>query len=164
MRTLIIVVTTTTLLMAGSLWSQETDPVSQIAEQWQAEQALRAEREQRLNELMSTMAQEMDAIHKAGDSSQKRQLMAEHRAHMVEAMDLMRDLGGAHLRDIASQHLGPHHGAKGGANKTAGGHQSMMSSIPREQISDAARLGDLETRVDMMQIMLESILAEQANR
>lgn len=161
MRTLIIVVTTATMLMAGSLWSQETDPARQIADQWQAEQALRAEREQRLNELMSIMAEEMDAIHEAGDSSQRQPLMARHRVHMHEAMDLMRDLGGTHMREVTAQHIGPHHGSMHGS---AGGHQRMMSSIPRKDISDASRLADLETRVDMMQIMLESMLAEQADR
>jgi hypothetical protein len=30
-------------------------------------------------------------------------------------------------------------------------------------MSDAARLADLENRLDMIQIMLESILEEQAN-
>ena len=164
MRTLVIVVTTATMLMAGSLWSQETDPARQIAEQWQAEQTLRAEREQRLNELMSTMAEEMEAIHEADNSSQKQQMMAKHRAHMYEAMDLMRDLGGTHMHEISSQHLGPHQGSKSGAHMATGAHHSMMSSIPREEVSDASRLGDLETRVDMMQIMLESMLAEQANR
>ena len=164
MRTLIVVFTATAMLMSGAIFSQETDPARQIAEQWQAEQALRAEREARLNELMSIMAEEMEAIHEADERSQKQQLMAKHRAHMYEAMDLMRDLGGAHMRDVVEQHLGPHHGAMGKAHKATGGHRSMMSSIPREQISDAARLGDLETRVDMMQIMLESMMAEQAER
>ena len=132
MRTLIVVITTATMLMSGAIWSQETDPARQIAEQWQAEQALRAEREARLNELMSIMAEEMEAIHEEDERGQKQQLLAIHRAHMHEAMELMRDLGGA--------------------------------SIPREQISDASRLGDLETRVDMMQIMLESMMAEQTER
>ncbi len=164
MRILIIVVTTATMLMAGSLWSQETDYAHQIGEQWQAEQALRVEREQRLSELMSTMAEEMDAIHKAGESSQKQELMTKHRVHMFEAMDLMRDLGGTHLRAVTMQHLGPSHGAGHEVQDAAGSHGSMMSSVPREQTSDASRLGDLETRVDMMQIMLESMLAEQVER
>ena len=157
MRTLIVVITAATMLMSGAIWSQETDPARQIAEQWQAEQALRAERETRLNELMSIMAEEMESIREAEGQSQKPQLVAKHRAHMHEAIGLMRDLGGAHMREVTEQHLGPHHGAEGG-------HQSMMSSIPREQISDASRLGDLETRVDMIQIMLESMMAEQAER
>ncbi len=164
MKTLIIAVTTITMLMAGSVWSQETDPARQIAEQWQAEQTLRAEREQRLNELMSTMAEEMEAIHEAREGNQRMQLMSKHRVHMYEAMDLMRDLGGTHMREVTAQHLGPHHNDRHGAHGTAGGHPKMMSSIPRENISDAYRLRDLETRVDMMQIMMESMLAEQADR
>ena len=164
MRTLIVVITAATMLTSGAIWSQETDPARQIAEQWQAEKALRAEREARLNELMSIMAEEMEAIHEAGERGEKQQLMTKHRAHMFEAMELMRELGGAHMREVTAQHMGSHHAATGAAHKATGGHQSMMSSIPREQFSDASRLGDLETRVDMMQIMLESMLAEQAER
>ena len=149
MRTLIVVFTATTLLAAGSLWSQETDPARQIAEAWQAERQLRAEREQRLNGLMTAMSGEMRAIHDATDRNERQALLAAHRVHMHEAMDLMRDLGGNHLRDITSEHLAPQHG-------------HMMPSRSRDHMSDAVRLDDLELRVDMMQIMLESMLAEQA--
>jgi hypothetical protein len=164
MRTLIIVVTTAATLVAGSLWAQETDPARQSADQWQAEQALRVEREQRLNELMSTMTEEMEAMHEAGNSSKRQQLLATHRAHMYEAMDLMRDLGGTHMREVSKEHLAPHHAThhSAGMGGTTGGH--MMSAVPRDRVSDAVRLGDLETRVDMMQIMLESMLTEQADR
>jgi hypothetical protein len=134
------------MVMAGNLLAQETDPARQIAEHWQTQEALRTEREERLNELMPIMAEEMEAIDKA------------------RAMDLMRDLGGAHLGDVMAQHLGSHHDVKHGMQKAAGDAQQISSSIPREHISDAARLGDLETRVDMMQIMLESMLSEQAKQ
>ena len=164
MRVLIIAVTFIMMAMAGNLLAQETDPARQIAEHWQTQQALRTEREERLNELMSIMAEEMEAIDKASNSAQRQQLMANHRIHIHEAMDLMRDLGGAHLGDVMAQHLGSHHDVKHGMQKAAGDAQQISSSIPREHISDAARLGDLETRVDMMQIMLESMLSEQAKQ
>ena len=164
MRVLIIAVTIITMVMAGNLLAQETDPARQIAEHWQTQQALRTEREERLNELMSIMAEEMEAIDKASNSEQRQQLMASHRIHMHESMDLMRDLGGAHLREVMTQHLGSHHDAKYGMHKAPGDARQTSPSIPREQISDAARLSDLETRVDMMQIMLESMLSEQAKQ
>jgi hypothetical protein len=149
MRTLIVIFTATTLLAAGSLWSQETDPARQIAEAWQAEQQLRADREQRLNELMTTLSEEMQAIHMTSDRDKQQQLLTAHRANMHEAMALMRDLGGKHMRDLTSEHL-----------TSARGH--MMPSHSRDHMSDAIRLNDLETRVDMMQIMLESMLTEDA--
>lgn len=158
MRTLIVIVTATTLLAAGSLWSQETDPARQIAEAWQAEQDQRAEREQRLNELMTIMTGEMEAIHQANDRGERQQLLAEHREHMHEAMDLMRDLGGTHMREVTRQHLAPH----SAMHHSSGMAGTMMPSRPREDLSDATRLNDLETRVDMMQIMLESMLTEEA--
>ena len=163
MRTLIVIFSATALLAAGSLWSQETDPARQIAEAWQAEQAQRAEREQRLNELMTVMSQEMEALRETGDREKHRQLMATHRNHMFEAMDLMRDLGGAHMREVMNVHLAPHRGMHDAAGMEGmGGSGHMMMSQPRAHMSDAARLSDLETRVDMMQIMLESMLLEDA--
>ena len=163
MRTLIVIFSATALLAAGSLWSQETDPARQIAEAWQAEQAQRAEREQRLNELMTVMSQEMEALRETGDREKHRQLMATHRNHMFEAMDLMRDLGGAHMREVMNVHLAPHRGMHDAAGMEGmGGSGHMMMSQPRAHMSDATRLSDLETRVDMMQIMLESMLLEDA--
>jgi hypothetical protein len=163
MRTLIVISTTAAMLLSGAIWSQESDPARQLTEQWQTEQAQRAEREQRLNELMSVMAEEMEALHQTDDREKHRQLMATHRNHMYEAMDLMRDMGGAHMRDLVTEHLAPHHAthhASGMAGMGSGGH--MMMSRPRAHMSDATRLGDLETRVDMMQLMMESMLTEQA--
>ncbi len=162
MRTLIVVSTAAAMLLSGAIWSQETDPARELTEQWQAEQAQRAEREQRLNELMTVMAQEMEALHETDDRDKHRQLMTTHRNHMYEAMDLMRDLGGAHMRDVMTEHLAPHHAthhASGMAGKGSGGH--MMMSRPRADMSDAIRLSDLEMRVDMMQLMMESMLNEQ---
>ncbi len=164
MRVLIIAVTFIMMAMAGNLLAQETDPARQIAEHWQTQQALRTEREERLNELMSIMAEEMEAIDKASNSGQRQQLLVNHRIHMHESMDLMRDLGGVHLREVMTQHLGSHHDVKHGMQKAPADARHTSPSIPREQISDAARLSDLETRVDMMQIMLESMLSEQAKR
>lgn len=162
MRTLIVITVATAILAAGSIWAQETDPVQQATAAWQAEQAQRSESEQRLNQLMTVMTQEMEAMHQADDRAEQQKLMAAHREHMNEAMGLMRDLGGAHMRELTREHLGSHqamHHSSGMAG-TAGGH--MMSTRPREHMSDATRLGDLETRVDMMQIMLESMLNEDA--
>ena len=164
MKILTIIVTSVAMVVAGNLSAQETDPARQITEHWQTQQALRTEREERLNELMSIMAEEMEAIDKASNSGQRQQLMANHRIHMHEAMDLMRDLGGVHLRDVMSRHLGSHHDVKHGMQKAPGDVRQISPSIPREHISDAARLSDLETRVDMMQIMLESMLSEQAKQ
>lgn len=164
MRTFIAIFTASALLAAGTLWSQESDLSAQIADELQTEQAQRADREQRLNQLMAVMAREMEALHQTEDREQHRQLMATHRNHMFEAMDLMRDLGGAHMRDVMTEHLAPHHAMhheSGMAGMTGGGH--MMTSRPRAHMSDARRLSDLETRVDMMQIMMESMLTEQAD-
>jgi len=162
MRTLIAITVTTAVLAAGTIWAQETDPVQQLSDAWQAEQAQRTEREQRLDQLMTVMTREMEAMHQTDDRSEQQKLLATHRQHMNEAMDLMRDLGGAHMRELTREHLGSHHTMHHSSGMAGAADGHMMSSRPREHMSDATRLGDLETRVDMMQIMLESMLTEDA--
>jgi hypothetical protein len=142
-------------MVSGTAWVQETDPAKQIAEYWQAEQTQRESRQARLDELMSTMAQEMEAIRGTGDPAQRQALMVTHRKNMLEAMQLMRDMGGAHLQEVVAGHLAAGTGADGK-------HEHAMPARSREHMSDSSRLADLENRVDMMQIMIESIVGEQA--
>jgi hypothetical protein len=118
MRTLIIIFAATAVLAAGSILAQESDPGQQLSNASQAEQDQRAERQERLNELMSVMAQEMQALHETGDPEKHRQLMATHRNHMFEAMDLMRDMGGMHMRNVMNEHIAPHHGMHHGRQRS----------------------------------------------
>jgi hypothetical protein len=142
-------------MVSGTAWAQETDPAKQIAEYWQAEQAQRESRQARLDELMSTMAEEMEAIRGADDPAKRQALMVTHRKNMLEAMQLMRSMGGTHLQEAVADHLGSGVGA-------GGDHNHAAPTRPREHMSDSSRLADLENRVDMMQIMIESIVGEQA--
>jgi hypothetical protein len=143
------------LLLIMPAWAQETDPAGEIAEYWRAEQAQRESRQTRLDALMSTMAQEMEAIRHSIDQEERQALMVTHRKNMLEAMQLMRDMGGAHLQDVVAAHLGSDVGSDGK-------HGHVMPAREREHMSDSARLADLENRVDMVQIMIESIVEEQA--
>jgi hypothetical protein len=142
------------LLATGAAWTaEETDPARQIGEYWHAQQVQREERQGRLDELMSTMATEMQSIRNAGSDKERQALMTDHRASMHEAMALMREVGGLHLQDVLSDHIGSGAGAGG---------KHAMHAQPREHMSDSSRLADLENRLDMIQIVLESILEEQA--
>jgi len=143
------------LVVSGSTWAQETDPATQIADYWQAEQVQREVRQTRLDELMLTMAREMEAIRNTSDQQKRQTLMATHRENMLEAMQLMRNMGGAHLQDVVANHLGSGAGA-------GGEHEHAMPARARTHMSDSIRLADLENRIDMMQIMIESIVVEQA--
>jgi uncharacterized protein YicC (UPF0701 family) len=142
-------------MVSGTAWVQETDPAKEIADYWRAEQAQRESRQARLDTLMSTMAEEMEAIRHTSDQGERQALMVTHRENMLEAMQLMRNMGGAHLQEVVAGHLGSDVGSDSK-------HTHGMPARAREHMSDSARLGDLENRVDMMQIMIESIVGEQA--
>jgi hypothetical protein len=142
-------------MISGTAWVEETDPAREIADYWRAEQVQREARQTRLDELMSTMAQEMEAIRHNSDPTERQALLGTHREHMLEAMQLMRNMGGAHLQEVVAGHLGSDVGSDGK-------HTHGMPTHAREHMSDSTRLADLENRVDMVQIMIESVVGEQA--
>lgn len=139
----------------------ETDPAAELSTRWAAEQAARAERQSRLESLMVTMAEEMEAIRAATNPDERHELLETHRENMHEAMKLMHEMGGMHLRDVVSEHLGRASVSPEKADSPQHRHKQPPMSRPRAGMSDAERLADLETRVDMMQIMIESILGAQ---
>jgi hypothetical protein len=154
MKTVIMTIAAVLLLALGTGWAaEETDPVGQIAQYWEAEQAQREARQARLEELMSTLAGEMEAIRASTDAGKRQALISAHRENMHEAISLMRDMGGENFHAVLAEHVGTGAGGK---------HKHDMPSPPRKHMSDSARLSDLENRLDMTQILLESILAEQA--
>ncbi len=162
MKTLYVTMATIALMLTGQVMAQETDPAHLIAEQWRAEQVASEARQIRLEELMSTMAQEMEAIRSADDSDQRQALMVAHRDNMQEAIWLMRELGGLHMREVMAQHLGPTTGSGGESDASSLHPQHSRPMRPRDQMSDSQRLADVENRMDMTQIMIESIVGEQS--
>tara|TARA_R110002096_G_scaffold170341_1_gene342683 strand:+ start:16278 stop:16772 length:495 start_codon:yes stop_codon:yes gene_type:complete len=148
------------LLPASISWAQETDPASEIADQWSADQALRELRQARLDELMSTIAEEMQAIRSSENPRERETLMATHRESMREAMGLMRDMGGAHMREVMAEHMGPGPAPVDDSGRALHQHKRMSHAQRRSHMSDARRLADLENRVDMMQVMLESMMGD----
>lgn len=164
MRTIATAIALIAVMSTGTSWAQESDPANEIAEQWQAEQAERVERQAWLDELMNTMADEMQAIRNAGNRDEREALMATHREHMREAMVLMRSMGGPHLREVMAEHLGDGMDPETDSDVPRHQHKRWVPSRPRNEMSDAQRLTDLENRVDMMQIMIESIVEAEATR
>lgn len=162
MRKVIVGIALATMLSTGVGWAQETDPASDISAQWQAEQAARVQRQARLDVLMTTMAEEMQTIRSTSDQTERARLMAAHRKHMRESMQLMREMGGMHMRDVVAEHLGRGTESAASSDSSQHQHKRMPAVRPRAQMSDAERLADLETRLDMMQIMMESIMEAQA--
>lgn len=146
---------------AGMAWAQE-DWVAISETQWEAEQASRALRQAELEEMMGTMAEEMKAIRATSNPEKRAELMASHRESMHQAMIMMSDMGGTFVHEMVSEHLGPAPAPASTADAPRHQHKRMPKSRPRAGMSDAERLADLETRLDMMQIMMESMLESQA--
>ena len=84
--------------------------------------------------------------------------MNAHRRSMHETMSLMRQMGGMHMRELVAQHAGRAGDTEGAAEVSRHRHKRPPVSHSRASLSDAERLADLETRVDMMQIMMESMM------
>lgn len=158
MKTFIVIAAIAAFLLSGKSWAQAPDAANEIDKQWQAEQSDRDQRQARLDQLMSTMATEMQAIRNTGNRKERDALMAEHRRTMREAMDLMHDMGGTHMREMMAEHMGSGTESDTDSNGPRHLHKRMTPARPRAQMSDAQRLADLENRVDMMQIMMESMM------
>ncbi len=155
-----VVITLTAVLLTSSVWAQESGPATKNDVQWAAEKAERADSQARLDELMSTLTEEMAAIRKTKKRTERQALMVKHREHMAEAMSLMRGMGGTHMRELMTEHMESGMGAGMQSDRPRHRHKSsgIRSYRPRGEQSDAQRLTDLENRLDMMQVMMESMM------
>lgn len=162
MKILSVVAVFLALVLSSAGWAQETDAADEIDQQLQAEQADRDQRQAKLDQLMGTMAIEMQAIRDSNNRSERDALMTEHRHTMREAMDLMHEMGGTHMREMMAEHMGPGAAPAAETDRPQHLHKRMAPARPREQMSDAQRLSDLENRVDMMQVMMESMMDDHA--
>jgi len=132
------------LSVAPLAWSQGDVPVADEA---------------RLEELMDLMSEEMAALSATENADERSTLMATHREHMREAMALMSEMGG----DTMARMLDHMNAAEPSAQpQRQRRHVHRRPAVSRSTMSDAKRLMDLETRVDMMQMMMESMLEPSA--
>lgn len=146
------------ILATGSVIAQETDFSMELTQQFAAERAQKAKDKVRMDSLMETMAKEMADLRATKDPKKRAAIMKTHRQNMRESMSLMRGMGGEHMRTMMSEHAGPgmQHKDTGKASKHA--HKNRGMTRPRAEMSDAERLADLEIRLDMMQVMMESMM------
>jgi hypothetical protein len=160
-----MIVALAALLLTGPVWAQgETDPANEMAAQYAAEQAAREARQVRLDELMGIMAGEMEAIGSAKSRKDREAVMETHRKHMREAMSLMRGMGGKRMREVMAGHMDAGMKKKMTSADPMHQHKRMAASRPRADMSDAQRLTDLENRLDMMQVMMEALMNDYAER
>jgi len=159
MRKKMLVIVLTAGLLSGVAGAQEIEPFSTNVmptneDYWANLVAERIERQTRLDELMRTMAEEMATVRKTGDAEIRQAMMTTHREHMRQAISLMRDMGSRRMRSLASGHTG----AGGDADTSGYMQERMPPSHPRTEMSDAQRLSDLEIRLDMIQVLMESLM------
>ncbi len=161
-----MIVALAAVLLTGPVWSQETDLAREMTERYAAEQAARESRQVRLDELMGIMADEMTTLRSARSRKDREAVMDTHRKHMREAMSLMRGMGGARMREVMGGHMdaGTDHQRNTPADGKAHQHERGMMARPRADMSDAQRLADVENRLDMMQVMMESLMNDYASR
>ncbi len=132
---------------APIVWSQSDAPAATAAD------------EARLEELMDLMSEEMAVLRATEDVQDRASLMATHREHMREAMALMSGMGGETMSRML-EHMNAAAPAATGQRPRRHVHRRPM--VSRSSMTDAQRLVDLEARVDMMQMMMESMLEQEA--
>jgi hypothetical protein len=163
MRQVILMIVLAAGVLSGAAWAQDIDPLSASSmptseDYWTELVADRIERQAKLDELMGTMAEEMAVIRKTKDRKKRESFLAIHRTHMREALALMRDMGGERMREVMTGHLGSGLDLETDSDDPLHVYKRMGSPPPRAEMSDALRLADLESRLDMMQVMLESLI------
>ena len=173
MRKLLVVAALAAGLLFGAARAQDIEPLSASSmptseDYWTALVAARIERQAELDELMGTMAAEMAVIRKTKDRKKREAFMAAHRTHMREAMSLTRGMGGKRMREIMAEHMGSGMASdmRPGTDTDQPQHTQTRTPAarPRVEMSDAQRLRDLENRLDMMQVIMESMLEADAMR
>mgnify|MGYP001557422360 FL=1 len=158
----LVAVSIAMLLVAGA-WAQETDPSADITRDWAEQEAQRAENQARMDELMGTMNAEMVAIRASTNRKDRQALMTEHRAHMLEAMSLMRGMNGMHMRKAMAGHAGSGMKHAMGMNNKQHMSKDMAAPTQHSGMKTEDRIRDLEIRIDMMSIMMESMMQDGSN-
>ena len=97
---------------------------------------------QEMNEHMTVMHAQMQAIHAEKDPAIRKQLMQAHRQSMHEGMQMMHGMGG-------NGKMGMMHKENGKAMKG------------KEKIDDHAKMEHMEHRMDMMQKMMEQMMQHE---
>ena len=66
------------------------------------------------------------------------------------------------MREVMAEHMGPGPAPVDDSGRALHQHKRMSHAQRRSHMSDARRLADLENRVDMMQVMLESMMSDHS--
>lgn len=145
-------------LLSSPIGAQDVDSAETSDGDTAAQIQGHLERQARLGEMLDIMADEMAVIRQMTDGVKREEFMVIHRAHMREALKFMREMGGEYLQDVMEEHIGS--GVETGMKFEQGQHTKNRTVSPagRAEMSVPERLTDLEIRLDMVQVMLESMM------
>ena len=115
-----------------------------------------------LEEVMATLADEMTAIRRTRNPEDRRHMMDKHRENMREALVLMREMGGEAMRSMMAEHMSVQDDMSQPARKRVHRHKQPPVSGGGSESGGPSRLTDLELRLDMMQVMMESLIEQCA--
>lgn len=152
------------LLLPALSLAQIAQSRSESVDQTSAEQTLRDDRQTELDALMVTMALQMQTIRGTRDVKDRQALMSVHRESMLEAMTLMKDMDGAYMQELMSEHMSPNNSADAVSPGARHIHRRTVPIQSRSSMSVSQRLTDIETRLDMMLVMMEFMLDEQLQK
>lgn len=164
MKTVTLSVAIGFMLLLSNGWAQQSpSPSDDPANQSAGAEAGLTERQELLDNLITQLSEEMEIIRNTEDRAERERLMAIHHETMREAMELVRDMGGVHMRTVMAEHMAPHLETPAEPdNRPRHRHKKPPVAPPRPQISMSQRVEDLENRVDMMQVIIESLLDQQS--
>ena len=161
MKTLLL---TTAMLLAsgfsGQALAQERDVAAEATPEWAEQEALLQESENRLKALVVKMDAEMRQIRRTKDSAERARLLEAHRSTMQETLEVSRKLGGDTMKEVAAAHLDAA-GAPSAERQRPIHVHKRIGMAPRTPEGNASRLDRVETRLDMLQIIVEGELAQK---
>ena len=160
MKTLLL---TTVMLVVSGISGQalaEEDFTDQATREYIARQRLLEESEERLKGLVLKTDAEMRQIQVTKDPTERARLMEAHRSTMLETLELSRELGGDTMREVIAAHLDAAGTASAEQKRPIHVHK-RIGMAPRTPEGNASRLDLIETRLDMLQIIVEGVLAQK---
>ena len=114
-----------------------------------------------IQELMGELAEQMATIRVTRDREERQRLMGAHRDKMREALGQMREMGGTAMQAMIAEHMRVQDRVSPDTKEPA--HRHKQPPISRAgRSSGGPRLTDLELRIDMMQVIMESLIEQCA--
>ncbi len=111
---------------------------------------------------MAALADEMAAIRRTKDPKERRRMMDEHRENMREALIQMREMGGEAMQSMMAEHMGVQDDMSPPDKKRLHRHKQSPVTGGGRASGTPSRMTDLELRLDMLQVMMESMVEQCA--